>query len=74
MSGGQAKVQWEQFRAPFIDMGVMGLGASREFRIDVTNMRYHMLELSFSTEGLEDTGERACNHSGGRPSFQHSWK
>merc|ERR1719399_524152 len=49
--------QWEQFQAPFIDMGVMSLGASREFRIDVLNLRYHMLELSFSTEGLDPVVE-----------------
>ena len=38
-------------------MGVMSLGASREFRIDVLNLRYHMLELSFSTEGLDPVVE-----------------
>ena len=42
---------------PFIDMGVMALGGFREFRIDLLNLRYHMLELSFSTEGLDPVVE-----------------
>jgi hypothetical protein len=45
--------QWEGYPMPFIDMGVMALGGSREFRVDILNQRYHMLELNFSLDGMD---------------------